>query len=377
VGAAAGLVVWAAATLSCGDSSSASGPTSSSTGGGGATGGGGSTAAAGGGGDGAGGASPAGGGGVGAGGEGGVCIPSADDLPPLASPPAALSDTGLYEDISSETLGANVRSFEPAYVLWSDGATKDRYVYLPSCDPIDTSDMNHWSLPVGTRLWKTFTVMGTRIETRLIHRFGPGPDDFFFAAYEWRDDLSDADYVPGGVVDAKGTAHDIPSTPLCVSCHGYLPERSLGFSALQLSHPSAGVNLDLLVSEGRLSAPPATTPAIPGDATARAALGYLHANCGHCHNESGIVFDNPFSLRMSVDVATVEQTDAYLTGVGVPVEKFVSPGVTHRIASGDPDASCVAVRMGIRGTTQQMPPVGTEIVDPTGLSAVTAWIESL
>ena len=53
---------------------------------------------------------------------------------------------------------------------------------------IDNSDPDAWEFPVGTRMWKEFVVDGRPVETRMIHRFGPGPDDFVFAAYVWDDD---------------------------------------------------------------------------------------------------------------------------------------------------------------------------------------------
>jgi hypothetical protein len=236
--------------------------------------------------------------------------------------------------------------------------------------------MDHWVLPVGARLWKSFVVDGKLVETRLIARYGTGPKDFILAAYAWREDGSDADYVQYGVVNAQGTTHNIPAAKSCGSCHGYLPERALGFSALQLNHESPGVTLQTLVAEGRLSMP-APEMKVPGDEVASKALGYLHANCGNCHNPQGIQFNNPFTLRLSVKDVSVEDTGAWKTGVGVPVEKFVTPGVNTRIAPGDPEGSCIVHRMTIRGTTEQMPPLASKAVDDNGLSIVRAWVTSL
>jgi hypothetical protein len=118
---------------------------------------------------------------------------------------------------------------------------------------------------------------------------------------------------------------------------------------------------------------------VPGDAVEQAALGYLHGNCGHCHNDTpmGVWFNNPYSLRVLVGAATVQATGAFTTAVGVPTEKFTHAGITHRITAGDPSSSCVSSRMSIRGTSDQMPMLGTKIVDPAGVAAVNAWISSL
>src|SRR5690349_1711795 len=75
-----------------------------------------------------------------------------------------LSQTGLYADIATKTIAADVLAFEPSYVLWSDGATKTRWVRLPPGTSIDTTDPDHWVLPVGTQLWKEFVRDGKRIE---------------------------------------------------------------------------------------------------------------------------------------------------------------------------------------------------------------------
>ena len=290
--------------------------------------------------------------------------------------PATLSATGLFQDIHTKTLAAGVKRFEPAFTLWSDGAVKERYVQLPDGCAIETSDMDHWVLPVGARLWKDFTVDGKLVETRFIARYGTGPKDFILGGYAWREDGSDADFMQYGLVNAQGTAHNIPAAKTCSSCHGYLPERALGFSALQLNHEGAGVTLKTLAAEGKLSTEVPQLK-VPGDEVAVKALGYLHANCGSCHNPQGIEFNNPFSLRLSVSNTSVEDTDAWKTGVRVPVEKFVTPGVDTRIAPGNPSASCIVHRMTIRGTTEQMPPIASKVTDNAGLSAISAWVQSL
>ncbi len=307
------------------------------------------------------------------------CVPPVNTPPPLTEVPLLLSETGLYADVIAETLADGVRPFQPRYVLWSDGATKDRHIWLPPCEQIDNSDQDQWSFPIGTRVWKTFTRDGIRIETRLIMRWGPGPKDYFFSVYLWRDDGTDADYVQYGVSNAKGTAHDVPAIDNCEACHGHLPEPYLGVSAIMLTHQLPGVNITDLSNEGLLTVPAPAGFEIPGNATIREALGYVHANCSNCHNETAdtVVFDTPFSLRTSVGDATPQDTGAYRTAVAQPVTKFVHPDCLLRIDPRSPTSSCVYVRMGIRGGTSQMPVIGTKIVDPVGLAAVRDWINAL
>ena len=293
--------------------------------------------------------------------------------------PALLSETGLYSDIASKMLAPGIQPFEPSHSLWSDGAEKSRWVFLPDCETIDTSDMDNWSVPVGTKLFKEFVVDGKRIETRLIARTGPGRDDFLFGAYLWNEEETEGTFVELGERNAKGTTHDVPAVSLCEACHERMPGRILGFSAAQLNQEDAsgGFTIDRLVSEGRLSRAPELGATVPGDATTQAVLGYLHANCSHCHNatEDGVEFINAFDLRITWDDMVFEDTGVYNTAFDVPVEKFVQPGITHRVVPGDSSSSGIPTRMGIRGTLDQMPPILTKEVDEEALAMVRDWID--
>jgi hypothetical protein len=318
-------------------------------------------------------------GGTGSGGEGGeggaTCTPD-EDFAVLETPPGLLSETGLYE-AGTLDVDPRLRGYTPEFQLWSDGLDKSRWVYLPPCETIDTTDLDHWDFPVGARFYKEFRLGDARIETRVIHRFGPGPDDWWYAAYHWASE-TDAVHVPAGVVDANGTTHDIPAQEQCVGCHGYLPEVVLGFNTIELAHEDAGdgeLELDELIEAGKLSAPPDFDIAIPAaDPTERQALGYLHANCGYCHAEGGVFLATPMDMRLSVFDADREDTGVFRTAVDVPTDTFMTGGVTHRINPGDPATSCVNYRM---GTRPGMPPFGTEEVDDDAKANMDAWVTDL
>src|SRR6188472_1678937 len=70
--------------------------------------------------------------------------------------PVRLSLTGLHAPGFAESMAPDVRSFRPRFELWSDGASKRRWVWLPPGTRIDTSDMDSWQFPVGTKFWKEF-----------------------------------------------------------------------------------------------------------------------------------------------------------------------------------------------------------------------------
>src|SRR5262249_27005356 len=138
--------------------------------------------------------------------------------------------------------------------------------------------------------------------------------------------------------------HDIPSRRLCMMCHGSLPEHVLGVGAIQMSHDKPGLNIKTLGDAGLLTVPHPESFAIPGDAVAKAALGYLHANCSHCHNPNGVRMRIPYSLRLYVGDTTVEGTNAWKTTVNVPVAGYVNDTVVVRLLPGQPELSCIYFR---------------------------------
>lgn len=300
------------------------------------------------------------------------------DAPPQAVQgllPARLSETGLYADLASETLATGVAAFAPQFELWSDGAAKRRWILLPPGESIDTTDMDAWQFPVGTKIWKEFSRDGIRVETRLLHRVGARPEDWAAVAYVWQPELADAVIAPGGVVDARGTAHDVPAARECMGCHGGRASRVLGFSALQLAHAAepGALDLDDLAARGLFSAAPTSRPVVPGNDTERRALGYLHANCGHCHNQDRPArtgkrcFDpeNRLDFWLRVDeLETVASTSTYRSAIGSAIE----PGA--------PDDSALITRVNRRGDRYfvGMPPLGTERVDVANVELLRRWI---
>lgn len=287
----------------------------------------------------------------------------------LAVVPPLLSQTGLYADMATRAPGASVEMFAPAYQLWSDAAVKTRWVRLPPNTQIDTSDMDVWNVPVGTKLWKQFAHDGRLIETRYMAKFGPSEDDWVYIAYQWNDEQTDAVAVPDGVPNVNGSMHDIPAAHVCTQCHNAAPMATLGFSALQLAHPGPGLTVDALVSTGRMTVPPPGPLTLPGDDVTRNALGYLHANCGGCHNERatmnfGVTETKVVFWQSAIALGAVEQTTTYVNLVAN------TGGDLTRLQHG-------LDRMKIRDPITQMPPLGTELVDAQGVATVEAWLQRL
>jgi hypothetical protein len=281
-----------------------------------------------------------------------------------------LACTGLYASWPARTIAPQVRPYAPGLALWSDGADKRRYVELPAGTQIDTSDMDEWVFPVGTKLWKEFRLNGAPVETRFLWKRAPG--DWFRTTYAWSADGASAAEITTGMLNVAGTSYEIPRQDMCTTCHQGRADGVLGFEAVSLAAPGAsGVTLSALVGEGRLSRPPSAPIVVPGTATERAALGWLHANCGTaCHNRSPAALAGATGLFLRLDVATlatVQRTDAWTTSVGVLSGFQPAPDAGMlRIAPGRPDRSAIYFRDSFRddqGQDFQMPPIDTHVVD--------------
>jgi len=300
--------------------------------------------------------------------------------------PTELRCTGLYSDWATKTVAADVRQYDPGLHLWSDGANKTRWIYLPPGTKIDTTDMDEWTFSPGTKVWKEFVVGGARLETRLIWKRPSGA--WYFTTYRWSPDESSTTELITGELDADGNGYEIPTQNACYDCHNGRIDHVLGFEAVALSTPQAsGVTMATLSAGNLITAPPAQPITIPGDATAAPALGYLHMNCGGpCHNRGGgeASGSGPY-LRLDVaTLASVQTTDTWTTGMGVnalyPIAGLTNPQI---FTPCDPAHSAAYDRMdhrdGVDGTPVgvQMPPIISHQVDSDGVAMIAAWLNGL
>lgn len=311
-----------------------------------------------------------------------------------------LECSGLYASLADKTVASDVHPYKPAVQLWSDGAVKQRWIWLPPSSKIDISDWDEWSFPPGTKLWKEFKLGGKRIETRLFTKL---PDKTWaHTSYRWTADESDAvrkdggESVPG--LGPDGGAYEIPSAGQCDECHGGRKDHVLGFDAVSLGLPGAdGETLAKLVSDGLLSqAPPATTLTLPGSSAAQAAVGWININCGACHNgnpNAAASFRAHYLVRAS-DLAkpdggpgvSLQELDlwqqAYCVNAGAIEPDAGAP--YKYIRGGSPDRSLMSILSGRRvapdeqpNGSVQMPPIVSRAVDQQGHQLLDEWISSL
>lgn len=347
--------------------------------------------------------------------------PVADALPPVdsspvdAAPPKRdcaadlqadglamhLDCTGLYSDFAAKTVALENKPYTPGVQFWSDGAVKSRFLYLPPGATIDIASFDEWKFPNGTKVWKEFVVGGKRIETRM---FAKAKGTWARTTYRWNDAETDAVRKDGGekvMIPGQAAIYEIPNSGQCDYCHMGRTDQLLGVEAVSLGLAAAqGVTLASLKADGRFSAaPPTTSITIPEDGTmkAAAALGWLHANCGACHNGNADAAANilhpslwflmkPSQLVPEAGTAAVTDLDAWTTAVNIDSTRSnVDAGVPYkRIVKGDAAHSLVSILSGRRATGTeepnaiiQMPPLVTRQVDTAGHALLDAWITAI
>ena len=316
------------------------------------------------------------------------------DAAPDAGParPMTLAETGLCKNAACTQFSPDVYEYVPRFPLWADTATKRRWMSLPPGTKIDTTDPDHWVFPVGTRFWKEFTRGTVRVETRYITKVLPDENAagaWFYISFAWNQAQDATTAVTGGASNVNGTMHDIPSRSNCRDCHENLsPGRILGFQAIQLdaTDPNGMLDLDRIDAMGWLTtSPPAKVngahyPFPAATQVQRDALGYMHANCGHCHNPSSRYHDTtPIVLRLdTTKLATLTGTPTYTTTTdanGMPIF-WNGMDITKIVIPKDPDHSILNARVNSTDLSH-MPALGSEMTDPRATELILGWINSL
>jgi cytochrome c553 len=225
--------------------------------------------------------------------EASVATPREGELAPL-NETSLLALKGYSSPIARNAdgqpaLGAGVVTFTPRYELWSDGAKKRRFIQLPKGEKIAVDEKGIFTFPMGTLIYKEFYKGGKLHETRVIQR---APSGFKIATYLWNAEGTDATLdTDGGTFGDGETEHEVPAQTTCGGCHKDGANPVLGLSYVQLNPKMSAEDKRLLFSAAPRSFewPEAATE------STHSTLGYLHANCGHCHNDTS---EGGFSLRL-------------------------------------------------------------------------------
>jgi uncharacterized repeat protein (TIGR03806 family) len=305
---------------------------------------------------------------------------------PNANVPRLLSKTGLFTDTRNLVPQSGLTEYDVNSPLWSDGASKRRFVALPDGQFINFRNDNYWDLPNRSVLVKHFELPSSattwrRIETRVLVKSN---DKWSAFTYVWNEAQTDAELV------VEGTSNEyevwnadenilrtqrwvVPSQNQCFQCHTQNSNIALGLSTLQLNKDDQLNRLnDLQLLKGF---DPSTIPTLdklvnPRDTKLDLALrarSYLHSQCFHCHMPQGTT---PANIDLRYSAATEDLFRAPLLGSGgITDPLIIKPGV--------PNESILFQRF-LRGSASgAMPPLGVEMTDQHGADLLKQWIESL
>ena len=336
------------------------------------------------------------------------------DLVTESSFPRRLSDTGLFADTARHIPAKGVIPYSVNSELWSDGATKERFIAVPGEGRIEFETVTYpqpapgsvpgWRFPDGTVLVKTFSLetepgRKTRLETRLLvaSRVGGteeyGDQVWHGYTYIWNEAQTDAELAPikgadkeyalkrpGGMTTQKW---HFPSRAECTMCHTVTAKYALGVNTAQMNrdHDYGGVIANQLATlehigmfDRKLPAPPEKLAKIADykdkdaglDSRARA---YLHANCSHCHRKWG-GGNAEFQL-----LSTLPLAETGLLGVK-PQQGNFDLKDPHLLVPGDPGRSMIYHRMTRLGLGR-MPHIASGMVDEPAVRLVHDWIKTL
>lgn len=290
--------------------------------------------------------------------------------------PRTLSQTGCFLSLASKQPAASLLPYNVRIPLWSDGASKRRWLALPDGTRLAANPNGDVSLPPGGVLLKEFSLGGQVLETRMLARRLDG--QYALATYRWNSSGTDAEVVLGDW--QSQTVGGIPWTYFgpagCVMCHSGGKGNDLGLSIAQLDVPAldvsaAGKNqVSLWKEQGILeNVPAATATGFDTTTVAGKARAYLDVNCSSCHSVGAryyMGFD--FAAKVPISQTGFCNTLPAHGNFGITDAKLLAPG--------RPDLSVLLMRMRAIDS-RRMPKFGSEVVDTEGTAVVQAWISQL
>ncbi|MGB7371886.1 SO2930 family diheme c-type cytochrome [Erythrobacter sp.] len=304
-----------------------------------------------------------------------------DDTKIAEGMPRTLAEFGFFEDDAARKPLDALVPYDLNTPLWSDGADKLRYIYVPDGARIEANGEGLLRFPIGSALIKTFAFGEGEeqrfIETRvLLHR----ADGWVALPYRWNEEQTEARLaLAGGRVPVRTPAGEsisyrIPNKNQCKACHGkddaVIP---IGPKARNLS-PAL---IETLVATDRLIAAPAVAQRLPrwqddSAATDALARAYLDVNCAHCHQPGGGASNSGLDLRW-------EQDDPHALGIDKPPVAAGRGAGGHAVsvAPGNPDVSILVYRMGSNEAGVAMPELGRASVDERAVAVMREWIEDM
>lgn len=298
--------------------------------------------------------------------------------------PSTLSASGCVSAGNPTQPASGVIPYGVNAAFWSDGAVKERHFAVPDGTQIDLTATGDFDFPAGAVILKSFRLGGQLIETRLFMRH---PDGVWAGyTYEWNSGQTEATRVIGGKTrQVGGQTWIYPSEGECMQCHTSAAGFSLGPEIAQLNGPitylTSGQTANQLATLEHINlfttplpGPPASLAALADPADTGAVLtdrarAYLQTNCAQCHRPGGPTPSN-MDLRAATALPSMNICDAtpQAGNLGIANARLIAPG--------DAGRSVLVARMN-RRDINGMPPIGSRVIDSSGVMLLTAWVTSL
>ena len=324
-----------------------------------------------------------------------------------------LSDYNLFKNAQDPTTEPNENGvlYEISTALFTDYASKYRFIFLPENTKMKYTQSEVFNFPVGTVITKTFAMPAdtserdgqeTIIETRLlIHR----TEGWVALPYYWADETDAILAIAGKRVDNMQVTHKgndleftyvVPKAASCTSCHAKSDSDDaqiipIGPKArfLNMDHEYAsGIQnqLSYLADNGLLEGLPdfadVENPMAFNDELDVSALedaqvtdlakAYLDVNCAHCHRQDGAGAAGASGLQLEYQRAIADDVTKF--GIcKVPVAGG-HQNYTYDIVPGNPEESYLLFRVNTTDPRHKMPELGRATIHQEGVDLVREWI---
>ncbi len=321
--------------------------------------------------------------------------------PSATTIPRRLRETFLFTDVPTLTPAANLVPYDVRSPLWSDGASKRRWIRVPAGQKVRVDARGGLELPTGTVFVKQFdlpdgfTVAGrTRhLETRVLV---VGSDTTYGYTFRWNSAGTDAllvtDAADETLVDSVSGERrnwQYPSFGQCWGCHrnGWSDlanternerYRILGFTAQQLDQrevlATKGVfgAADIAKMPAQLAKPSDTSRPLEDRAYA-----YLASNCSPCHHENASYTGGGETWLASSGAGDLAARHLDQGAKNYPMTLRLGIPGGKLVAAGDPAHSILLARIRSNDVDLRMPPIARNVVDPAGAALIEQWISSL
>lgn len=341
-----------------------------------------------------------------------------------------LSDYNLFADASDPTSNPNGRGlpFELNTPLFTDYASKYRFVFMPEGKNATYSEHEVMNFPTGTVLVKTFALPANTdnrgsneslIETRLLIKRESG---WVALPYYWENEndariLITGYSIPSEINHNSNTLsfnYGVPKASQCTACHAILTDGSTTF--LPIGPKARFLNWDIDYGDGNgptnqltkwesagiLTGTPDTntidTAASYSDnlnlstmttneveLTARS---YLDINCAHCHRDGltlpegysgaagGSGLNIEFNRVMSDHPGKFGVCKSPLAG-GLPSAPGELSTHPYDVVPGYASVSYLPYRMNTNNSRHRMPELGRAIIHTEGVALINEWINRM